>query len=63
MREQFVSGVNGLIVDAMTPEALFEGIKTLIDHPEMRKKFVENLKNEGYDNSKELQKLYDFIES
>ena len=63
MREQFVSGVNGLIVDAMTPEALFDGIKTLIDHPEMREKFVENLKNEGYDNSKELQKLYDFIES
>ena len=63
MREQFVSGENGLIVDAMTPEALFDGIKTLIDHPEMREKFVENLKNEGYDNSKELQKLYDFIES
>ena len=61
--EQIVSGENGLIVDAMTPEALFEGIKTLIDHPEMREKFVENLKNEGYDNSKELQKLYDFIES
>lgn len=63
MREQFVSGENGLIVDAMTPEALFDGIKTLIDHPEMREKFVENLKNEGYDNTKELQKLYDFIES
>ena len=63
MREQFVSGENGLIVDAMTPKALFDGIKTLIDHPEMREKFVENLKNEGYDNSKELQKLYDFIES
>ena len=63
MREQFVSGENGLIVDEMTPEALFDGIKTLIDHPEMREKFVENLKNEGYDNSKELQKLYDFIES
>ena len=63
MREQFVSGVNGIIVDEMTPEALYKGIKTLLDHPEMRKKFVENLKNEGYDNSKELQKLYDFIES
>ncbi len=62
MREQFVSGENGLIVDAMTPEALFDGIKKLIDHPVMSEKFVENLKNEVYDNSKELQKLYDFIE-
>lgn len=62
MREQFVSGENGLIVDAMTPEALFDGIKTLIDHPEMREKFVENLEKEDHDNSKEMQKLYDFIE-
>lgn len=61
--EQITSGENGLIVDAMTPEALFEGIKTLLDHPEMCEKFVDNLKNEGYDNSKELNKLYDFIES
>ena len=63
MREQFVSGENGLIVDAMTPEALFEGIRTLLDHPELREKFVENLSHEVCDNSGELQKLYDFIES
>lgn len=63
MREQFVSGENGLIVDAMTPEALFEGIRTLLDHPELQKKFVENLSHEVCDNSGELQKLYDFIES
>jgi len=63
MREQFVSGENGLIVDAMTPEALFEGIKTLLDHPEMQQKFIKNLSYEAIDNPKELQKLYDFIES
>lgn len=63
MREQFVSGENGLIVDAMTPEALFEGIRTLLDHPELQAKFVENLSHEICDNSGELQKLYDFIES
>ena len=63
MREQFVSGENGLIVDAMTPEALFEGIRTLLDHPELQAKFVENLSHEVCDNSGELQKLYDFIES
>lgn len=60
--EQIVNGENGLIVDAMTPEALFVGIKTLLDHPEMREKFVNNLKKEDHDNAKELQKLYDFIE-
>lgn len=63
MREQFVSGENGLIVDAMTPEALFEGIKTLLDNPELREKFVQSLSRENHDNSGELQKLYDFIES
>lgn len=63
MREQFTSGENGLIVDAMTPEALFEGIKTLLDHPEMRQKFIDNLKRESFDNNAELQKLYDFIEN
>ena len=61
--EQIVSGENGLIVDEMTPKALFDGIKTLIDHTEMREKFVENLEKEDHDNSKEMQKLYDFIES
>ena len=61
--EQIISGENGLIVDAMTPEALFEGIRTLLDHPELQKKFVENLSHEECDNSGELQKLYDFIES
>jgi len=63
MREQFVSGENGLIVDEMTPEALFEGIKTLLDHPEMQQKFIDNLSRETVDNSAELQKLYDFIEA
>lgn len=66
MREQFVSGENGLIVDAMTPEALFEGIRTLLDHPELCRKFEEKLRQESIDdaaNAKELQKLYDFIES
>lgn len=63
MREQFVSGENGLIVDAMTPEALFEGIKTLLDHPELCRKFTDNLKLESFNNAAELQKLYDFIEN
>lgn len=63
VREQIVSGENGLIVDAMTPEALAEGIRQLLDHPEMCEKFTNALKNESFDNAKEMQKLYDFIES
>lgn len=63
MHEQIISGENGLIAEAVTPEALFEGIRTLLDHPELREKFVENLSHEVRDNSGELQKLYDFIES
>lgn len=61
MREQFVNGENGLIVDAMTPEALFDGIRKLIDHPELRQKFTEVLEKENFDNTQELQKLYDLI--
>lgn len=63
MREQFVSGENGLIVDAMTPEALAEGIRTLLDHPEKMEKFRNALRENQIDNSAELQKLYDIIES
>ena len=63
MHEQIISGENGLTAEAVTPEALFEGIRTLLDHPELREKFVENLSHEVCDNSGELQKLYDFIES
>lgn len=63
MHEQIISGENGLIAEDTTPEALAESIKLLLDHPELREKFVENLSHEVCDNSGELQKLYDFIES
>lgn len=62
MREQFISGENGLIVDHMTSEALFEGIRYLLDHPEICQKFTESLSKETWDNKGELQKLYDLIE-
>jgi len=63
IEEQIVTGENGLIVDTMTPEALCDGIKALLDHPELRQKFTKNLlSHETYDNSSELSKLYNFIE-
>lgn len=58
MREQFRNRQNGLIVDAMTPEALFTGIKTLFEKPELCGKFEEELKKETHGNSRELEKLY-----
>lgn len=63
MHEQIVSGENGLIAKDSTPEALAESIKLLLDNPELQEKFVEALSHEVCDNSGELQKLYDFIES
>lgn len=61
MREQFVSGENGLIVDAMTPEALANGIASLLDHPALREKIIKNLKQNPFDNLSERKKIYDFI--
>lgn len=62
MREQLVSGENGLIVE-VSAEGLYNGIKRLLDNPDLRERFVKNLKSENFDNTNELQKLYDFIES
>lgn len=63
MREQFTHMKNGYITTGISPESLFEGIKTLIEHPELCEIFVQNLAKEAHDNSSELQKLYNFIDS
>lgn len=63
MREQFRNGENGLITDAMTPQSLFKEIRTLLDNPELCRKFVEELKMENCDNSIELEKIYAFLEA
>ena len=62
MREQFVDGANGLIVDEITSESLYRGIKYLLDHPEVRQRFTEHLAGENCDNSTEMEKLYRYIE-
>lgn len=62
MQEQFVSGENGLIVDNMTPEALASGIAKLLDNPHLQEKFVDALQMKSCDNSKELERLYSFLE-
>ena len=62
LREQIISGENGLIVDAMTPEALYNGICSVLSDSEMRKKFVDALYSESNSDNSPLQKLYDYIE-
>ena len=62
MREQFVNGKNGIIVDSMSPESIYEGINCLLTTPGLKETFIENLSLETFDNTNELQKLYRFIE-
>lgn len=58
MREQFVNGKNGIIVDEMTPEALFDGIVRLLDHPQMMDSLVQTLAAETGEEKREIEKLY-----
>ena len=44
-KEQIFNGQNGIITD-ITTDALYEGIKLLLDSKELRRKFINNLKNE-----------------
>lgn len=63
MTEQIQNGENGIIVSETTPQALYDGIKTLLNHPELRQKFSVALQDETFDTSTEMQKLYEFIEN
>lgn len=55
MREQFVSGENGLIVESSV-DGLVSGIRQLLDHPELRQKIVETLHKEPISNEETLRK-------
>lgn len=61
MNEQFMHMENGYIVSGVSSQALFEGIKTLLDNPKLCQKFAEQLNGEIHDNSGELEKLYNYI--
>lgn len=60
--EQIINGENGLIVDAMTPEDLFDGIEKLLKYPELQGKYTAELACQFQERDDELQLLYDFIE-
>lgn len=60
--EQIRSGENGLIVDQMTPESLFDGIRKLLVNSVLQQKMIQELKDEQHLGEEPLQKLYDFID-
>lgn len=63
LREQIIPGENGLIVDAMTPQAIANGIETLLHDPGTANRFIQRLQGDLARKTEPLQKLYDFIES
>lgn len=63
IREQIIPGENGLIVDAMTPQAIANGIQTLLCDPDTMDRFIRRLQDDLDKEAEPLQKLYDFIES
>jgi glycosyltransferase involved in cell wall biosynthesis len=56
-KDQIIHEENGLIVD-MNAEALFSGIKRIIEDESLRKKLVENLSKEELGTESEVEKFY-----
>lgn len=54
MREQFVSGENGLIVES-SADGIYEGIRQLLDDPALRARIAETLRTEPVDNAQVLR--------
>lgn len=61
--EQIVSGENGEIAQDISPEALFVSIQILLDSPEKRNFYSEQLRNQLVNNDEQIKKLYAFIEA
>lgn len=62
MDEQFTNNENGIIVSETTPEAIYIGIKYLIDNPDIRNKFSESLKTSEFSNDELLHDFYQHCE-
>jgi len=62
MREQFIHEKNAYIVSRATVEDLFEGVKYLLDHKEIRGQYSSCLKDGQNDQSKIIQAVHDVLE-
>ena len=63
MKEQFVHGVNGLIAEDITPEAVAHMIQNLLEQPKLCQQLSDNLMNTSDTNQFDLNQLYNFIEN
>lgn len=62
VKDQITNKTNGLIVE-MDAFAIFEGIKLLLNHSEMKSWFKENLSNEELGSEIEIEKLYSMFDA
>ncbi len=62
MHEQLEHGVTGWIAEAVTSEALFEGIRHLLGDASLCRELAENLRAETHDSDEEIKKLFDFMD-
>lgn len=60
-REQLVNNETGFIVEYNEDE-VFTAIKELINNKEIKNKFINNLKNELVDTTKEMNKFYNIVD-
>ena len=56
MREQITDHVNGTIVDLNTA-AIYKGLKELLDHPELRKAYSEQLQELDLNRTIDIERL------
>ncbi len=59
--EQIHSGTDGLVFDN-NEEALYQGLKELLEHPEQLKELKQNVQNTDYGNEFEIRKFDDLID-
>ena len=61
MREQFVDGENGLIVESSV-EGIYDGVRRLLDSPELRARIAEKLRMEPVPNEEVLRQTMAVID-
>ena len=59
-KEQIDCGTDGLVFDN-NEEALYRGLKNLLEHPEVLGKMKEHIKNKDYGNEKQIAVFYDIL--
>lgn len=61
MKDQFEDRVNASICD-FTVESISDAIVELLDNESLRNTYIRNLRNNIYDNTDQVNVLYDLID-